>query len=121
MEQLQFSSLLRPSDILMKQANNWCLIKLDYHLAINNVYCIHLKGRLGVYLGVVRTFFRCYKVTHRPKSPWFLVQNAIYSIGGMELRPLEDLATSQEGLVSPTQLTDLYLLYHRFGFVTENV
>ena len=61
------------------------------------------------------------KVTHRPKSPWFLVQNAIYSIGGMELRPLEDLATSQEGLVSPTQLTDLYLLYHRFVFVTENV
>ena len=60
MEQLQFSSLLRPSDILMKQANNWCLIKLDYHLAINNVYCIHLKGRLGVYLGVVRTFFGRY-------------------------------------------------------------
>ena len=38
MEQLQFSSLLRPSDILMKQAKNWCLIRLDYHLAINNVY-----------------------------------------------------------------------------------
>ena len=60
MEQLQFSSLLRQSDILMKQAKNWCLFRLDYHLAINNVYCEHLKGRLGVYLEIVRTFFGCY-------------------------------------------------------------
>ena len=37
-------------------------------------------------------------------------QNAIHSIGGMGLSPVEDLATSQEGLVPHSTHTDLYLL-----------
>ena len=78
-------------------------------------------GSCKDFLRVLHELWSSDQSPHRPKSPWFRVQNAIYSIGGMELRPLEDLATSQEGLVSPTQLTDLYLLYHRFVFVSENV
>ena len=52
-------------------------------------------------------------------------QNGKHSIGGMGLRPLEDLATSQVGLVPPLNSlicicyhTDLYLLPHSFIFVT---
>ena len=62
--------------------------------------------------------------------------NVKHSIGGMGLRPLEDLATSQVGLVPPLKslicicyhnnlyicyITDLYLLPKLFVFVTLHI